>query len=131
MDFKTEKHLDRGKEFSKHGSEQLKPETKEADEQDWDNSWAFGNPNSFNDIAVFGSGTSKGQGKVKGAGKHGKKGGKGGKAVEEDHHLSRFPGAAGDPAVEARRLHQVQPRGLGEAGWVQESFWLLTAQALA
>eukprot|EP00438_Fugacium_kawagutii_P012051 Skav206587 [mRNA] locus=scaffold5652:73039:73920:- [translate_table: standard] len=84
MDFKTEKHLDRGKEFSKHGSEQLKPETKEADEQDWDNSWASGNPNSFNDIAVFGSGTLKGQGKVKGAGKHGKKGGKGGKAVEED-----------------------------------------------
>lgn len=85
MDFKTEKHLDRGKEFTKHGSEQLKPETKEADEQSWDCSWAaFGNPNSFNDLAVFGSGTSKGYGKVKGAGKHGKKGGKGAKAVEED-----------------------------------------------
>lgn len=85
MDFKTEKHLDRGKEFKKPGSEQLKPETKEADEQDWDSSWAaFGNANSFNDIAVFGSGTFKGLGKVKGGGKGGKKGGKGGKAVEED-----------------------------------------------
>lgn len=61
---KVQKQLARGKALSRTGKEQLKPESKEQDEVEWDHNWtAFGATTSFNDLSVFGSGTWKGSGK--------------------------------------------------------------------
>lgn len=84
---KVEKELNRSKDLTKTGQEQMKPETKDQDDQDWDASWnAYGSATSFGDLSVFGSGTLKGSGKK---GQHylkgkGKGRGKGGKAALAD-----------------------------------------------
>lgn len=60
---KTEKTVARGKQMTRTSNDQLQPENKEKDEEDWSMAWnAFGQTNSFNDTHLFG-GLAKGSGK--------------------------------------------------------------------
>ena len=82
---KTTKVLGRDKQLSKSSKSQLKPETKEDDDDDWDKAWtAFGSASSFNDIQLFGTGSSIAKGKGSMKGKTSKGIGKKGKANKDD-----------------------------------------------
>ena len=58
---KSVKSLDRPKEVQRSSKQQLKPEQKETDEEDWASAWAaYGSASSFNDVHPFSSNISKG-----------------------------------------------------------------------
>ena len=120
---KTEKTVARGKQMTRKSNDQLQPENKEKDEEDWASAWnAFGQTNSFNDIHLFG-GLAKGTGKnvenpsSTSKGDKSKTGGKGGKGkVQVD------PGALVDKkkATSLKALVQKNITQLGCLGFETE-----------